>query len=61
MFKENLFQILKELNKYKRDKEYLELYYVQNRLDKTLERYYQQLIKTVDTLYDKVKIREVEE
>ena len=61
MFKENLFQILKELNKYKRDKEYLELYYVQNRLDKTLERYYQQLIKTVDTLYDKVKIRDVEE
>lgn len=61
MFKENLFQILKELNKYKRDKEYLELYYVQNRLDKTLERYYQQLIKSVDTLYDKVKICDVEE
>lgn len=61
MFKENLFQILKELNKYKRDKEYLELYYVQNRLDKTLERYYQQLIKTVDTLYDKVAIKDVEE
>ena len=61
MFKENLFQILNTLNKYKRDKEYLELYYVQNRLDKTLERYYQQLIKSVDTLYDKVAIKDVEE
>lgn len=61
MFKENLFQILNDLKKYKRDKEYLELYYVQNRLDKTLERYYQQLIKTVDTLYDKVAIKDVEE
>ena len=52
MFKELLYEIINELNNYKRDKNKLELYYVQKRLDKTLERYYESLTKTFDVLYN---------
>lgn len=52
MFKDVLYEIIEELNKYKRDKNQLEIYYVQKRLDKTLERYYESLTKTFNVLYN---------
>lgn len=52
MPKDTLYEIIDELNKYKRNKEYLEMYYVQKRLDKTLERYYESLTKTFNVLYN---------
>ena len=52
MPKDTLYEIIDELNKYKRNKEYLEMYYVQKRLDKTVERYYESLTKTFNVLYN---------
>lgn len=52
-FKENLNDILKELNRYKRDKEKLKYQYIQSRLDETLERYYENMTKTFLDLSEK--------
>lgn len=52
-FKENLNDILKELNRHKRDKEKLKYQYIQSRLDETLERYYENMTKTFLDLSEK--------
>ena len=53
----NTLNILKDLNKYKRDKEYLKSFYIEERLNKSLETYYKELIRQSEHLRSKNELR----
>lgn len=46
MTKDNLYDILEELNQYKRDKSQLIVFYINERLNKSLETYYKTMINS---------------
>ena len=49
-FYHNLCDILHELNKYHRNKEDLKLFYLNKRLNKSLETYYHDIVQTFEYL-----------
>lgn len=51
-------EMLKDINKHKRDKENLLEYFVSMRLDKSIQTYYKQLLESVDSLAAKESSQE---
>lgn len=56
-FKENLFNILNELKQHKNKKEDLKIKYVENRLNETVERYYDELNKSLTSLLERNELK----
>ena len=57
MFKDILYSMLNDMSKYHRDKDDLLAYYINKRLNKSLQVYYKELSKSIEYLSSKSELK----